>query len=176
LLWSTLLSACEAGHVLCASTGDGNEALHTNGLLSNHAYAIVRVVELTDPFTGAAHRLLKLRNPHGRGLSWRGDWSQGSPLWTPELRAAVSNLFSPSVSHAATSEDTTSDGSFWLCLHDLRLCFREVVTCRCTERGWSEDRVAGSLEAPQPGSGGAATLDAWALEVCDRINPIFLVI
>ena len=33
-------------------------------------------------------RLLQLRNPWGK-LEWRGDWSDTSPKWTPQLRAAL---------------------------------------------------------------------------------------
>jgi hypothetical protein len=175
LLWSTFLSACE---VLCAATGGDRgdpeapgTALGALGLVPNHAYAITRAVELADPFTGAAHRLLKLRNPHGRGAGWRGDWGPESRLWTEELRAAVgvasAAASSPSSSWASAAAGA-SGGAFWLCLRDLRTHFREVATCRCTEEGWAEARVVGSLAAPRPGSGGAATLDAWSLEVQGR--------
>jgi hypothetical protein len=34
-------------------------------------------------------RLCKLRNPWGSG-EWKGDWSDNSPKWTPELRARFS--------------------------------------------------------------------------------------
>jgi len=30
-------------------------------------------------------RLCVMRNPWGQG-EWKGEWSDNSPLWTPELR------------------------------------------------------------------------------------------
>jgi len=34
---------------------------------------------------GETLRLLKMRNPHAGG-EWNGDWSDGSDLWTDELK------------------------------------------------------------------------------------------
>ena len=41
-----LLSACEAGHILCASTCGDDGRCRANGLVPNHAYALTRVVEV----------------------------------------------------------------------------------------------------------------------------------
>ena len=42
LLWLTLLSSCEAGYILCASTGADEALVEPVGLVSNHAYAVTR--------------------------------------------------------------------------------------------------------------------------------------
>jgi hypothetical protein len=49
------------------------------GLLKNHAYSLIAVLEIEDPFTkGATVRLLRLRNPWGKS-EWNGAWSSNSP-------------------------------------------------------------------------------------------------
>jgi hypothetical protein len=52
------------------------------GLVENHCYGVLDVREVGD------HRLIKLRNPWGT-TEWNGDWSDHSPLWTPELKEAL---------------------------------------------------------------------------------------
>lgn len=50
-------------------------------------------------------RLVRLRNPWGH-YSWRGDWSDSSPLWTPELREQL-------IPHGA------DEGVFWMSFQDV---------------------------------------------------------
>ena len=90
VVWTRLLSFRQAGYLATASIGQGGgpgvdaKAAEAMGLLTEHAYSLLQVQLVR----GGAARLLQLRNPWGR-LAWRGDWSDGSPLWTRELRMAL---------------------------------------------------------------------------------------
>lgn len=50
-------------------------------------------------------RLLRLRNPWGR-YSWKGDWSDGSSLWSSELREKL-------------MPKGADDGVFWISFDDM---------------------------------------------------------
>ena len=50
-------------------------------------------------------RLLQLRNPWGH-YSWKGDWCDNWPHWTPELRQRL-------MPHGA------DDGVFWIAFEDV---------------------------------------------------------
>jgi len=72
----------ESGYLMAASTqGEdrwnevGFVASLPNGLVAGHAYTILQCKEVK------GYRLLNIRNPWGK-IEWRGDWSDGSPLWT----------------------------------------------------------------------------------------------
>ena len=51
------------------------------GLQVSHAYTVTRVVDITHWFSSDHKQLIRLRNPHGDGDEWRGDWSDSSHLW-----------------------------------------------------------------------------------------------
>ena len=56
-------------------------------------------------------RLLRLRNPWGR-FSWKGDWSDKSPLWQRITRAHRNEL----------KPLGQQDGTFWISLDDVMRC------------------------------------------------------
>ncbi|KAJ6479648.1 hypothetical protein C8R45DRAFT_872686 [Mycena sanguinolenta] len=58
-------------------TRNGNFNATVNGLWGNHAYSILRTIEVS------GRRFLVLRNPCGQA-EWNGPWSDGSKEWTPE--------------------------------------------------------------------------------------------
>lgn len=75
------------------TTGTGvssisEEEYRAKGLLSNHAYSMLKVVQI------AEHRLLKLRDPTGVD-EWCGDWSNESKLWTNPLRQQLNYNSTP---------------------------------------------------------------------------------
>jgi calpain-15 len=57
-----------------------------NGIICGHAYTVLSAVNLRT--TRGMVRLIQLRNPWG-GSEWKGDWSDNSRLWTPELKQQV---------------------------------------------------------------------------------------
>ena len=67
-----------------------------SSLVPGHCYTILSAYEIA-----GGTRLLQIRNPWGN-YEWNGDWSDKSPLWTPEVVAQV---------EADLSGD---DGLFWM--------------------------------------------------------------
>ena len=74
-----------------------------DGITEGHAYVIMEARELS---TG--ERLLKLRNPWGKGKKgqWEGAWSDGSKEFTPEAQIELGHKFG-------------SDSVFWISYQDL---------------------------------------------------------
>ena len=64
------------------------------GILSGHAYALLDVIDLTNPQTKEIYQLLRLRNPWGK-IEWNGEWSDKSEEIEAHrdlLQAYVDNL------------------------------------------------------------------------------------
>ena len=87
-LWQQILSADRQEFIMLTNvhTESSNTSARVKalGLVDNHAYTLIGAHEI-EPSPGENVRLLKVRNPWGRG-EWEGDWSDESSKWTPELK------------------------------------------------------------------------------------------
>lgn len=104
LLWGKLLSLHSAeflmgAHITCLDPSRSKNFKETKGLVTNHGYAVLKVV------SELSLRLIQLRNPWGK-FSWKGDWSDDSALWTPELKARF-------------SVNRAGEGIFWMSYNDF---------------------------------------------------------
>ncbi|KAL2064124.1 hypothetical protein VTL71DRAFT_4618 [Oculimacula yallundae] len=90
------LFGCSTGLV---GGGYGNR----DGITEGHAYVVMEAREIS---TG--HRLVKLRNPWGKGKkgNWQGAWSDGSKEFTPEIQIELNHK-------------SGSDSVFWISYQDL---------------------------------------------------------
>jgi hypothetical protein len=81
------------------------------GLISGHAYSILQLK--VSKLNGL--RYIQIRNPWGNS-EWNGDWSDKSPLWTPDLKAEI-------------GYEDEEDGTFWMTWQDYVTWFDAVQTC-----------------------------------------------
>lgn len=84
--------------VLSVSGASGNM-----GLVRQHAYSILDVIN------AAGFRMVKIRNPHGHGGEWQGNWSDKSPLWSKHA----------DVKRAAGWTGGGDDGIFYMAWEDF---------------------------------------------------------
>ncbi|KAF4629831.1 hypothetical protein G7Y89_g8314 [Cudoniella acicularis] len=102
--WTNEILKVNKEFLFGCSTGllDGGYG-NRDGISEGHAYVIMEARELS---TG--QRLLKLRNPWGKGKkgNWEGAWSDGSKEFTPEAQQELNHKFG-------------NDSVFWISYQDL---------------------------------------------------------
>ena len=82
-----ILNSCKVKNIITTSSrmGSGSHLKKSKNNINNaHAYSILDAKEFQQK-NGENLRLLKVRNPWGRG-EWNGDYSDDSPKWTSELK------------------------------------------------------------------------------------------
>ena len=57
--------------------GGADDAHIERGVFANHAYGVLGTAEVSVAGRKSAARLIKLRNPHGRGGEFNGEWADG---------------------------------------------------------------------------------------------------
>lgn len=152
----------EAGFLLGASCGGaaqlrllGEQAFERAGLVKNHAYSVLGVVQVTTRGGGTEY-LVQLRNPWNRG-SWSGAWSEGSPEWTSDAFAQVA-------AKNIGSSSTFASGQFWMSFTDFVSFFWRVDVCKYRS-SWEVSRMSVEL----PGAGAISRgLDVVELTVPER--------
>eukprot|EP00931_Biecheleriopsis_adriatica_P063394 TRINITY_DN38384_c0_g1_i1.p1 TRINITY_DN38384_c0_g1~~TRINITY_DN38384_c0_g1_i1.p1 ORF type:complete len:505 (-),score=102.91 TRINITY_DN38384_c0_g1_i1:299-1813(-) len=85
-----------------------------NGIVTGHAYTVQAACE------AAGKRLLKLRNPWNRS-EWKGDWSDGSNIWSSETGRTLDKAIGNRISG--------DDGEFWMSLDDFMQRFQTLEFC-----------------------------------------------
>lgn len=154
-VWALLVSSRAAGFLMGASCGGGNMRVDDDefarlGLRPRHAYSVMRVEEVGE------NRLVQLRNPWGT-FSWKGNWSDNSKTWTPDLKRVVQE-----------SVDRNNEGIFWISLDDILQYFDRIDVCKIRDN-WREVRLQGEfpLHAKDPIVITEVTvLSATEMEVC----------
>lgn len=59
---------------------------------------------------------MKMRNPWGSGVEWKGDWSDNSKLWTPDLKQKL-------------GWTDANDGLFFISLNDYLSHYSNTSVC-----------------------------------------------
>lgn len=95
------------------------EASALEGLLPNHAYTVLGVFEDTEI---TSMRLVKLRNAMGT-LEWKGNYQDGSNVWTEKLKAATGYNIQ------------VEDGIFYMTLEEFYYKFAYLSVC-CYSDDW----------------------------------------
>mmetsp|Transcript_86896 Transcript_86896/g.172508 ORF Transcript_86896/g.172508 Transcript_86896/m.172508 type:complete len:518 (-) Transcript_86896:289-1842(-) len=114
--WRRMRSCCdELNYLTCVSIlnfGQGHEIaerVRKDGLVEGHAYSLLGFVDADTV------RLVKLRNPWGRG-TWNGDWSDNSPLW--QANPGIAEIAGFRANH---------DGTFFMAFEDWSRIFNGVA-------------------------------------------------
>jgi hypothetical protein len=96
---------------MSCGTKSNDAALKHIGLIEGHSYSIVYPHKWKEKNI----YLVKLRNPWGKN-EWRGNWSDYSPLWTPEFVKYF-------------NYQKTRDGTLWLDINDIKKYFDNTFIC-----------------------------------------------
>jgi hypothetical protein len=104
-MWQILLKGHQHKSLIGASIAPNprvREARLNNGLVMGHAYTITKIIAIK--LKGKEVRLLRLRNPWGNDVEWKGSWNDNSKEWdqvSEETKKALDYTKQP-------------DGEFWM--------------------------------------------------------------
>eukprot|EP01123_Difflugia_compressa_P014237 TRINITY_DN716_c0_g1_i1.p1 TRINITY_DN716_c0_g1~~TRINITY_DN716_c0_g1_i1.p1 ORF type:complete len:717 (+),score=139.55 TRINITY_DN716_c0_g1_i1:3-2153(+) len=151
--WKKIVENAKSQYLMgCAAQmpGASVEDASPLGILQLHAYAIIKIVEVS------GYKLIQLRNPWGQ-YEWTGKWSDGSKEWTPSLLKELDYTFA-------------DDGTFWMEFSDFCANFTKLYVLRCfstLKQSWSCFSDKGMWKKKT--SGGCLSNTTW------NINPQYYI-
>ncbi len=69
-----------------------------------------------------------MRNPWGKGVEWKGDWSDHSGLWTPDLKQKL-------------GWTDAEDGLFFISLNDYLSHYSNTSVCFVSLRNFHSNKI-----------------------------------
>ncbi|KAJ1607558.1 calpain like thiol protease, partial [Cryptosporidium canis] len=104
------------------------EICKQTGLVTKHAYQVLRIVELFDQKKSTTNRLLLLRNPWGK-ISWKGRFSKcDKESWSSDLEDLLGGQFG--------YEADRDNGIFWIEWSDILKWFSHIYLA------WDPEKVS----------------------------------
>lgn len=102
----------------------------SNQLVGGHAYGLLNALEVQTS-DGERVQLVRIRNPYGNAMQWRGDWGRDSPKWDqhPEAYQQILQALGGDDRHA---ED---DGIFWMTFEKFQHFYFAIDLCDFVPHG-----------------------------------------
>lgn len=150
--WQRILDAERNNWIMCAASSDikktGNDSRdNQTGLSGNHAYSLLAAYEIggngyqkylvpRENSNPSNERIVKMRNPWGKG-EWTGAWSdEDNRNWTPQMRQLLNH---PDV----------DDGVFFMPFDDFLKYFHDYQLCYYNDNyRYSAQKYTTSKERP----------------------------
>jgi len=95
------------GLITCSLGHQNRNLAERLGLQGNHSYSVTKVVEVWSKESKESIPLIRLRNPHGNGKEWVGDWGDSSSQWK-----TISNRKKKKI-----GLEVDTDGEFYMNFH-----------------------------------------------------------
>merc|ERR1712060_596651 len=115
-LWEKFLEWDQEAHIMSAAITetDCQDFALPNGLVPDHAYSIIELAMVQNV------RLVKIRNPHGKGNQWNGKWSESdTETWSKHQDIRTELKAYTEADHA----------TFWMSWEDLVKEFDQLQVC-----------------------------------------------
>tara|TARA_B110000208_G_scaffold172678_1_gene215880 strand:+ start:37 stop:1398 length:1362 start_codon:yes stop_codon:yes gene_type:complete len=168
-LWDDLLRWRAEGSMLGAAwhNSSGGDHVKKHGLIGNHAYGIISGFncKIND---GTTVRLVEMRNPHGHGGEWDGEWSDDDTRSWGTVSAEE---------QARLHHVDADDGTFFMRFRDFWSMWQELNVCRVLmptpyiQSDWFWWNIFGEWSgASAQGFSSVATVDQFQIEIPERME------
>ena len=143
--WKDLKKYSQQGFLLGAAntikdeSGNPEDTMGPQGILSNHAYGIMQIVEAGEL------QMIRIRNPWGQG-EWTGKFCDDDEAWDDNkgLKEKLNYQFK-------------NDGNWWMEFKDFVANYNKVYLCKIFPSTWSQYSINGewsgnTVGGPYPAS------------------------
>lgn len=113
-LWKQLKSGIRANYAMLVSLDAEDYNYDEEDCVSNFSYTIIGTYKVNTSKGNV--KLIKIRNPWGN-FEWKGDWSDSSRLWTPNIKEEV-------------EWESNENGIFYMSIEDYHENFVSTVICK----------------------------------------------